>query len=439
MNKKFLLLSLVLLLAFAGSIFAGGAQESPKASVGTPKSKFAGQTLTMMMANKEGEFEASQAQHAAFEKMYGVKIEVEVVPSGDAGENLRRLRVATKSLPDVFTSSVGAKLYESYPAENVMKLNDQPWIGNLDVNFKEACSIDGAVYGVPLSPANVAGVFYNKKVFEKLNIEIPKTWNEFLATCAVIKKAGVAPVALPNSKASLSQVPFLMNYYYVAEEDPNFAEKYTKNEIRLSESDTFVYGFQKMYDLAVNEYLNEDAMASSIEDVAMMLAEGDAAMSIIRSNILATISVTNPDQIDDIGFFPLPDRNPEIRGVATWMPMAYLANKNAKNPELALLFMEFMTTNAAVDAYTSVQKPTGAFMLNGVEFSGGVYPALTEAQAWVEKASTPVMEYYSPIKGINQATICSQVAAGMITPQEAVLEMEKDNAVSARQLGLPNW
>ncbi|MGH0053003.1 MAG: ABC transporter substrate-binding protein [Sphaerochaetaceae bacterium] len=436
--KRGMILLLMVLLVMPFAMYATGSREDAKVST-EGKSEFAGQTLTMMMTNKEGEFEAARAQHKAFEEKYGVKIEVEVVPSGDAGENLRRTRVATQSLPDIFASSVGAKLYESYPSENVIDIKDQPWIDNLDVNFKKAATIDGAVYGVPLAPSNVGGVFYNKKIFEDLGLDIPLTWDEFLDTCEVIKNAGIAPVAAPNSKTSLTQVPFLMNYYYVNHEDPDFAEKYTRNEITLSDSKAFLGGLQKMYDLAVNEYLNEDALATTVEDVAMMLGDGTAAMSIIRTNILSTMEVLVPDAIENFGFFPLPDNDPNVRGVATWMPMAYLANKNATNPELALLFLEFMTTNEAVEAYLTVQNPTGAFMLNGVKFPDDVYPSLAEAQAWVEKASTPVMEYFSPIKGINQATYTSQVAAGMITPEEAVREIEKDNAISAKQLGLPNW
>ena len=171
----------------------------------------------------------------------------------------------------------------------------------------------------------------------------------------------------------------------------------------------------------------------------MMLAEGTAAHSIIRSNILGTIASVMPEQINDIGFFPLPDKDPAVRGVATWMPQAYLINKNAENPELALKFMEYITSEEAVEVYCSYQKPSGAFMLKGVELPDDVYPALAEAQSWVEKASTPVMEYFCSIKGSNQATICSQVASGQITPQEAVEEIEKDNEIDAQQKGLAGW
>ena len=399
-----------------------------------------GQTLTMAISTIDGEIDAITAQIKAFEEKYDVKVDLEILPQGDEGENLKLVRIATGAMADVYMSAVGAKLSELSPKDNMMDLSGQAFLDNVDDNYREIVTIDGAVYGVPMCPSNVAGVFYNTKVFEQLKLEIPKTWEEFLNNCKVIKDSGgIAPVAAPNSQTSLSQIPFLTNYYYVQNKNPQFAQDYLNKKITLSESEDYVRGLQKMYDLAVNDYLNEDFLASTSEDVAMMLAEGTAAHTIIRSNILGTIASVMPEQVDTIGFFPLPDEDPEVRGVATWMPQAYLINKNAKNPELALKFMEFITSKEAVDVYCGYQKPSGAFMLKGVELPKDVYPALAEAQSWVEKASTPVMEYYCTIKGSNQATICSQVASGQITPEEAVKEIEKDNEIDAQQKGIPNW
>lgn len=435
--KRILSLCLVFML-FAGMCFANGSAESAPAKA--PK-EFEGKTLTLMIQNKEGEYEAQMAQVRAFEEKYGCTVEVEVIPTGTAGENLRLMRAATHALPDVFGASVGALLTQSNPEANCYPLNDQPWIKNVDQAFLDAGAMNGKYYAVPTAPSNVGGVFYNKKVFEKNGISIPTTWDEFLSVCADLKAKGIIPVAHPNSKQSLCQVPFLMDYYYVEQENPQFAELYTKNEIKLSDSPAFVYGLQKLYDLVTMGYLNEDAMSSTVEDVAMLLSDGDAAMSIIRTNILTTINQVAPDKIDDIGFFPLPDKDPENRGVSSWLPIGYFMSNYAKEPELALKFLEFVTTSEAVNEYVKVQKPTGAFMLNGIEFDANadVYSALVEVQSWVEKASTSVFEYKCPIKGSDQPNICSQLAAGMITAEEAVALIEKDNAISARQLGLPGW
>ena len=400
---------------------------------------FTGQTLTMAISTIDGEIDAITAQIKAFEETYGVTVDLEILPQGDEGENLTLVRIATGAMADVFMSAVGAKLSELSPKENIMDLAGQPFLDRVDDKYRSIVTLDGAVYGVPMCPSNVAGVFYNTNVYAELGLEIPKTWDEFLANCSEIKKAGIVPVAAPNSKTSLSQIPFLTNYYYVQEEFPDFAEDYTNKKVTLADTPVFVRGLQKMYDLADKEYLNEDFLAAASEDVALMLAEGSAAHSIIRSNILGTIASVAPENVDEIGFFPLPDQDPQVRGVSTWMPQAYLVNKNAENPELALKFMDFITSDQALDAYCSYQKPSGAFMLKGVELPDDVYPALKEAQSWVEKASTPVMEYFCTIKGSNQATICSQVASGDITPEEAVAEIEKDNEIDAQQKGIPNW
>lgn len=424
----------------AGLVFANGSSETSAAKAPAAR-EFEGQTLTLMMQNKEGEFEAQQAQIKAFENKYGCKVEVEVIPTGTQGENLRKVRVATKALPDVFGSAVGAIMMQMDPANNCYPLENEPWAKNINASYAQAAGADGHIYGVPSAPSNVGGVFYNKKVFEKYNISIPETWDQFLEVCDTLKKAGVTPVAHPNGKASLCQVPFLMDYYYVEQEDPEFATKYTKHEVELSDSEAYRYGLQKLYDLSTKGYLNEDSMSATIEDVATALGEGTAAMSIIRSNVLSTINVLVPDAVDDIGFFPLPDKSADVRGVGIWMPIGYMMSSYAKNKPLALKFLEFMTTQEAVDAYIQVQKPTGAFMLNGIKFAADapVYSCLSEAQKWVEKASASVMEYKCPIKGPNMPTICQQVAVGQITPEEAVKAIEEDNALAAKQLGLPGW
>lgn len=78
-------------------------------------------------------------------------------------------------------------------------------------------------------------------------------------------------------------------------------------------------------------------------------------------------------------------------------------------------------------------------MLNGVEMPENVSGTVIEAQVWSEKASTPVMEYFCDIKGPNMATILTMVGTGEYTPEEAISEIEYDNAIDAQQKGLEGW
>ena len=123
------------------------------------------------------------------------------------------------------------------------------------------------------------------------------------------------------------------------------------------------------------------------------------------------------------------------------MPPGWALNKNVpkEKEECALALMEFLTMGESIDAYCTKTTPTGAFMLNGVDLPDNVSTAVIEAQSWVDKASSPVMEYFSDIKGSNMATILQMVGTGDYTPDQAITEIEQDNAIDAQQKGIAGW
>lgn len=403
------------------------------------QSSFEGETLNLLMPQSGSDREAIYAQIDAFEEKYGVTVNLEEVPDGDEGENIMKVRIATDAMPDIMVSSVGAKLEQLDPVKNFVDLSGEDFIDNLDDGFKEVVTYDGGVYAVPSTTANIAGVYYNKPVFEDLGLEIPETWNELMDICEQIKDAGIAPVVAPYEQSSQAQIPFLMNYYYVLQENPDFAEQYTANEIKLSDNKAFVRGLDKMYQLAVNGYLNDDYLATSYDRASSMLASGEGAMFITRSNCLANIESANPDALENIGFFPLPDEDPDVRGVASWMPVSYCITKSAKNMDLCKEFLRFIISEESIDVYCETMNPYGLFLVKGVELPDSVCSALKEAKEYYDVASTPVMEYFCPIKGANQASICVQVASGTLTAEEGCAEIESDNELMAQQLGLENW
>lgn len=123
------------------------------------------------------------------------------------------------------------------------------------------------------------------------------------------------------------------------------------------------------------------------------------------------------------------------------MPVAWCvgANIDSEKEACALALMEYLTTGEAIDAYCQVTTPTGAFMLNNVTLPDSISSAAREAQEWVAKASTSVMEYTCSIKGSNMVTILQMAETGEYSPEEAIAEIEKDNATDAQQKGVEGW
>lgn len=54
---------------------------------------------------------------------------------------------------------------------------------------------DGKLYGLPRN-TDVAGFYYNQKMFEEHNWEVPKTYDELLELAGTIKEAGITPLAM---------------------------------------------------------------------------------------------------------------------------------------------------------------------------------------------------------------------------------------------------
>ena len=61
-----------------------------------------------------------------------------------------------------------------------------------------------AQFAVPYFGMGLA-YYYNKDIYEKLGLKVPKTWNEFMSNCAACEKAGYKPISLMLMKeAALS-------------------------------------------------------------------------------------------------------------------------------------------------------------------------------------------------------------------------------------------
>jgi multiple sugar transport system substrate-binding protein len=66
------------------------------------------------------------------------------------------------------------------------------WID--DPELKKTFTYDGKQYGMPLYKTYYV-VFYSKKAFQKVNAEVPTTWEEFLQVCEKLKRAKITPIA----------------------------------------------------------------------------------------------------------------------------------------------------------------------------------------------------------------------------------------------------
>jgi len=82
-------------------------------------------------------------------------------------------------------------------------------------NVMDAVTIDGQIYGIPFN-TNVRLLLYRKSIFEKYNLEVPKTWDELIETAAFISKNvdGMKGFILTSKEREVRAFQEFMSFYF---------------------------------------------------------------------------------------------------------------------------------------------------------------------------------------------------------------------------------
>lgn len=433
MKKK--IVSALLVLAMIGSMATG---------CGSKKEETAGETkdtneqTISILVDANTSTAGIEAVIKAAEEELGIKAEIEVQPGGSEGDNLIKTRLSSGTMNDICLYNSGSLLQALNPEEYFEDLSDQDFVKNYEDTYTQTVSVGDAVYGVPATSSQVVGWLYNKKIYEELKLEVPKTWDELMANCEKIKAAGKTAIIGSYKDTWTSQPVFLGDAYNILYGAPNFVEDYTAHTATFENTPSALNAFQKLYDTA--PYINEDSMATTYDMAIEMLATGEGAHYVMLTQALTNIYDQYPDNIDDIGIFAQPGATEEETGLTLYMPNSFYVNKKSENKEAVLKWLEFYVSQAGADAYGSAVLPEGPLVVKDLKLPEGSYAALSEAQAYLDEGKVATgLEFLLPVKGANCPDICVNCALGKKTAQETAQEYDKDCEKQAQQMGLENW
>ncbi|MFF9563250.1 ABC transporter substrate-binding protein [Leifsonia sp. NPDC014704] len=153
-----------------------------------------------------------------------ITVKVETRPGGTDGDNLVETRLSTGDMNDVFLYNSGSLFQALRPDSQLQPLTDESWAKGPTEDFKNSVSTDKGLYGAPTGTTFDGGIMYNKKVYEKLGLTVPKTWSEFISNSEKIKAAGIAPIIQSYGDTWTSQLFVLGDFANVSAQDPNWAK-----------------------------------------------------------------------------------------------------------------------------------------------------------------------------------------------------------------------
>jgi len=286
---------------------------------------------------------------AKFEKEYpDIDIEQNFVP---AAATVLKARLVKNDIPDILAIG-GEYVYGELARAGVLvDFSNDPILEKIHEPYLEMIGKIAKTKtknGIPYA-ANANTVLYNVKKFKELGLDVPETWDEFIAICEKIKASGGIPLYLTFKDAWTAMVPF--NSLAANLQGDDFIEKRLKNETSFAER----YGEVAKKMLALLDYGHNENFGVGYGDGNVAFAKGKSFMLIQGIWAISSVKKANPDI--EIGVFALPVRdkyedNRLVSGVDTLLA---ISNKT-KYPEAAKEFVQFLIKKENIQYYINHER-----------------------------------------------------------------------------------
>jgi raffinose/stachyose/melibiose transport system substrate-binding protein len=402
------------------------------------------QELTVLIDNNAATGAAFEALIAAYQEQNpGVTFDVEVRPGGGEGDNIVKTRLATGEMADIFSYNSGSLFQALRPSRTLVPIGDMPNVAALNDAFLQTVQDDeGNVYGVPYEGAMGGGILYHKPTYEELGLQVPTTWDEFMANnAAIAEQTDKAPVIQTYRDTWTSQLFVLADYYNVQAVEPDFASAYTANEAKYATTPAAMAGFERLQEVFEAGFLNEDFGAASFDDGLRMVATGEGVHYPMLTFSLGAIQQNTPELINDVGFFAQPGDNPDANGLTIWLPAGIYIPQTSENIDAAKDFLNFVASVEGCEAIIAANGATGPHLVPGCDLPEDVPTAVSDMMPYFEEAgrTAPALEFLSPVKGPALEQLTVEVGSGIRDAATAAELYDQDVAKQARQLGLEGW
>ncbi|SEE77340.1 ABC transporter substrate-binding protein [Ruania alba] len=397
--------------------------------------------ITFLSTSDEDNTALAEALIEAFEaENPDITVNLDGRPGGTEGDNLIKTRLATGEMAEVFNYNSGSLFQALNPDQNLLDLSDRPWVENLTDDFTSVVSTENGIYGGSYGSSFAGGIVYNGAIYDELGLEVPESWDDFMANNEEIAAAGYDPIVQTYGDTWTSQLFVLGDYANVHAADPEWAEQYTAHE-RFYADEPALAGFRHHQEAYESGYFNENYPSATFEDGGAMLAEGTGVHYPILTTILSSIRFNHPDAVEDMRFMAIPADDPANTSATIWQPDGLYVPNSVEGAErdAALAFVDFVTGPDACSVFIEAVNPTGPYV-NGCELPADVPPLVQDVQSYFDAGNTaPALEFLSPIKGPNLENITVEVGSGIRDAEEAAANYDRDVENQARQLGLEGW
>ncbi|GIF71236.1 ABC transporter substrate-binding protein [Asanoa siamensis] len=254
--------------------------------------------------------------------------------------------------PDVLTWYAGS-VARDYASKGFLLDVSDLWTGSgacagFSPALKELSTADGKQIFVPTN-YYWWGVFYRKSAFQEWGVQVPTTWDEFIAVCKTIKSKGVAPISMGTGSTPWVASGWF-DYLNLRINGAEFHRELLagKHPFDGPQVKTVMDHYRQLV-----EYIDPKGRSYSWQDAVTPLTSKKAGMYLIGAFITSGVP---SDAVDDLDFFRVPIIDPSVPVAEEAPTDGYFASAKSKNPEGAKELLSYLASAPAQQQFIQLAK-----------------------------------------------------------------------------------
>lgn len=220
------------------------------------------------------------------------------------------IAMSSGECPDMYISWSGGPMneyIESGYAQPVTELFNTSELPNrlMEAAISQATYKED-IYAVAFNNVALSGIYYNKELFEKYNLEVPQTVEELETVCDTFVANGITPFALANSAKWTGSMYFMNLASRKGGLEPFAAAVDGSGSF---EDECFIYAGEKIREWTEKGYFPEGVNSLSEDDgqARQLLYQETAAMDLIGSWYTGLIQQDSKVFYQKMDWFPFPE------------------------------------------------------------------------------------------------------------------------------------
>lgn len=411
-----------------GSSSSGSSSGAPSGQTSSSGSKGEAKTLSLWTNNKDKAIVGIMEEAAAkFEAETNVKVTFTFMENDPYKTKLKTV-MGSGEAPDIFHSWGGGWLHQFVQEGQVLDITDK--VADFKDELPESVwgldTFDGKIYGVPNSLAGSA-LFYNKAMFDRLNLTAPTTWSELEEVANTLKANDIIPFSLGNK----SSWPGAINYIYLALRYGGgqvFQDALARNGKHGFDDISYVKAGEMTQKMVNEGWYPEGANGINYDTGGsrMLFYTEKAGMMVMTTGLIANAKNENIDFYNnnlDLIPFPAIEGGEGAADEVICGNNAYSISTNCEYPDEAIAFLKYFSTD--IDINTRLANEGGVLVAaKGVK----VEDAKLQKAIDIQINSSYMQNYYDQALPTELGQLSLDATQGLyglaITPEGAAQSIE---------------